>query len=251
MWGSCLFPLDLILCVLCRVFQVNSIAHFWTVRAVLPKFIERKRGHIVSLASTMGLMAVADLCTNSKCLCAECIYLVHRVADYCASKYAVVGFHEALRQEINDMYAKIPNPIQSNQTPHSPLFRPADHAIRTTLVCPGHIATQMFQGLKTTLPFLTPPLQVHWLANLISDRIHTPMTRAPALLARQRTLKWIWESSGKGRRHAVYWVPSIYYGFCLMQIVFPVWLTDAVKDVLGANSALRGGFHQERRAIPH
>lgn len=44
-----------------KTFQVNTLAQFWTARAVLPMFIERRRGHIVTIASTMGLVAVANM----------------------------------------------------------------------------------------------------------------------------------------------------------------------------------------------
>ena len=62
------------------------MAHFWTVQSVLPRFRQRRYGHIVTVASTMGLVAVKDM------------------SDYCASKYATIGFHESLRQELNHLY---------------------------------------------------------------------------------------------------------------------------------------------------
>nr|CAI5839036.1 unnamed protein product [Callosobruchus analis] len=65
-----------------RTFDVNIIAHFWTVKAFLPKMIERDQGHIVTVASMAGYVGVSKL------------------VDYCSSKFAAVGFDEALRVEL-------------------------------------------------------------------------------------------------------------------------------------------------------
>ena len=34
--------------------QVNSIAHFWTVKAFLPDWIEANHGHLITIASSAG-----------------------------------------------------------------------------------------------------------------------------------------------------------------------------------------------------
>jgi len=90
-----------------------------TVKAFLPDMISRDRGHIVSMSSGGGLFGVSGL------------------ADYGASKAAVVGFHEAVRMEL---YA---------------LNKPGVHM---TLVCPFFINTGMFDGTRTR--FLMSDLNV-------------------------------------------------------------------------------------------
>ena len=45
--------------------------------------LERNHGHIVSIASSAGLFGVTGL------------------ADYCASKFAAVGFDECIRNEVH------------------------------------------------------------------------------------------------------------------------------------------------------
>ena len=100
-------------------FQVNTLALFWTSRAVLPGMISRGRGHIVTLASAGGLVGTT------------------RLVDYCASKFAAVGFDDALRAEL----------------------RRLDSPVRTTVVCPFYIDTGMFAGVKTRLPWLLPILR--------------------------------------------------------------------------------------------
>lgn len=62
---------------------VVIIKFFQTVKAFLPAMIESNKGHIVNIASIAGLMG--------------CPIIV----DYCTSKYAVVGFSDALQMELD------------------------------------------------------------------------------------------------------------------------------------------------------
>lgn len=101
-----------------RTMNVNALAHFWTVKAWLPGMLARGRGHIVTIASTMGYAGAAGL------------------ADYCASKHAAIGFHESLMLELRKDGA------------------PVD----TTLVCPYAISTGMFGGISLRMQWLLPHL---------------------------------------------------------------------------------------------
>ena len=53
-----------------------------TVKAFLPDMIEQNRGHIVTISSMAGQGGV------------------NKLVDYCTSKFATVGFSEALRKEL-------------------------------------------------------------------------------------------------------------------------------------------------------
>ncbi|HEX6873100.1 MAG TPA: SDR family oxidoreductase [Micromonosporaceae bacterium] len=64
-----------------RVIQVNLIGTAAVVRAALP-YLERSRGTVVTVASTLGLRAVSD------------------ATAYCAAKFGVVGFTRALAAEL-------------------------------------------------------------------------------------------------------------------------------------------------------
>jgi NAD(P)-dependent dehydrogenase (short-subunit alcohol dehydrogenase family) len=64
-----------------RVVQVNLMGTAAVVRAALPH-LRRRRGTVVTVASTLGLRAVAD------------------ATAYCASKFGVVGFTRALAREV-------------------------------------------------------------------------------------------------------------------------------------------------------
>jgi NAD(P)-dependent dehydrogenase (short-subunit alcohol dehydrogenase family) len=66
-----------------RVVQVNPLGTAAVVRAALP-FLERSRGRVVTIASTLGLRALPA------------------ATAYCASKFGVVGFTRALAAETRD-----------------------------------------------------------------------------------------------------------------------------------------------------
>lgn len=99
-----------------RTIGVNTLALFWIAKAFLPDMIRRNEGHMVTVASAAGLVGVASL------------------ADYCASKFAAVGFDESLRAELRQIAP----------------------GVATTVICPFYIDTGMFEGVKTRLPWLLP-----------------------------------------------------------------------------------------------
>jgi all-trans-retinol dehydrogenase (NAD+) len=110
-----------------KTFAVNVFALFWTTRAFLPSMLERNSGHIVTIASAAGLIGVRGL------------------ADYCAGKFAAVGFDESLRMELGRLKS----------------------GVRTTVVCPFFIDTGMFEGVKTRVPFIFPILKSEYAASRI------------------------------------------------------------------------------------
>jgi len=111
-----------------RTFQVNVFGVIWLTKAFLPAMIKRNTGHIVTIDSIMGVSGAAGL------------------TDYCASKFAIFGFHESLRLEINKLKANI----------------------NTTIVCPYAIDTGMFSGLKN---WLFPILKVQDVADTVVDGV--------------------------------------------------------------------------------
>jgi all-trans-retinol dehydrogenase (NAD+) len=136
-----------------RTLGVNTLALFWCTRAFLPAMIERRRGHVVTLASAAGLVGVV------------------RQTDYSASKHAAVGFAESLRYELR-RYAP---------------------EVRSTLVCPFYINTGMFDGAKSRvrwlLPILDEPKVVAKIIRAVErDRRQLLMPPAVALLPALRAL---------------------------------------------------------------
>ncbi|MGE3443532.1 MAG: SDR family oxidoreductase [Acidimicrobiia bacterium] len=120
-----------------RTFAVNALAPIWTTRAFLAGMIERKRGHIVNVSSAAAISAPP------------------RLTDYAASKWALVGFDEALRLEL----------------------RRGRRKVRTTIVCPFYIKTGLFEGAKTRFRSILPILEPEAVADRIVGAIEGNKSR--------------------------------------------------------------------------
>ncbi|NXJ65908.1 RDHE2 dehydrogenase, partial [Rostratula benghalensis] len=112
--------------------EVNIMAHFWTYKAFLPAMMASNHGHLVSIASAAGLIGV------------------NRLADYCASKFAAVGFAESVDFEMKVM---------------------GKTGIKTTIVCPYLINTGMFDGCKSKWTRLLPILEPEYVAEKIMTAV--------------------------------------------------------------------------------
>ncbi|XP_061455264.1 epidermal retinol dehydrogenase 2-like isoform X3 [Rhineura floridana] len=103
-----------------------------TVKAFVPAMIASNHGHVVTISSSAGLIGVNGL------------------ADYCASKFAAVGFAESLALEM----------LALGKT-----------GIKSTIVCPYFINTGMFDGCQTKWPLLMPVLDAEYAAEKIVSGI--------------------------------------------------------------------------------
>jgi len=126
-----------------RTIEVNAMALFWTAKAFLPDMIAARTGHLVTVASAAGVIGVAGL------------------ADYSASKWAAVGFDEAIRMEL----------------------RRAAPGVRTTVVCPYFVDTGMFRGVRTRFSWLLPILR--------EDRLAAKIVRAVRRNRRRLLTPWL------------------------------------------------------------
>ena len=59
-------------------FKINALCHYWLNKSFLPEMLERKKGHIVTVASSGGYVPTDKL------------------LDYCSSKAAAVTLHDGL-----------------------------------------------------------------------------------------------------------------------------------------------------------
>jgi hypothetical protein len=82
--------------------DTNYFGMVHCTQAVLPRMLQRGSGTIVNVASIAGIMGYA------------------RMGGYCATKFAVIGFTEALRDEV------------------------LGRGVRVALVCPGTTETEFF-----------------------------------------------------------------------------------------------------------
>jgi short-subunit dehydrogenase len=91
------------------IFNVNVFGPINGIKAIAPGMVERGRGHIVNVASAVGRLAVPD------------------GATYSASKFAVVGFSEAIRQEFAplgiDVSLVLPTVVQTELAAGVPTAR--------------------------------------------------------------------------------------------------------------------------------
>lgn len=90
------------------IVNVNLMSIFWMCKAFMPDMISKPWAHVVNFASAGGMLALPD------------------ISIYCATKFAVVGFSDALRQEMKKY----------------------KYNVGVTMVCPYTVATGMFAGFK-------------------------------------------------------------------------------------------------------
>ena len=120
-----------------RTFAVNTLALFWMTREFLPDMINSGAGHVVTVASAGGFTGTA------------------KQVDYSSSKFAAVGFDEALRVELH----KLGTPVL------------------TTVVCPFYVDTGMFKGVKTRFSWLMPILSQDYVVKRMVGAIETNKRR--------------------------------------------------------------------------
>lgn len=97
--------------------SINTDALMHVTLEFLPGMIERKKGHIVNIASAAGIIATP------------------KMSVYVASKHAVIGWGESMRLELEAV----------------------SKDLHVTTVTPSYINTGMFEGVRSPIvPILTP-----------------------------------------------------------------------------------------------
>jgi short-subunit dehydrogenase len=85
-----------------QLMQINLLSHMQFTRELLPSLLERREAHVLNVCSVLGLVGMP------------------KVAAYCASKFGMVGFSEALRNELGRQ------------------------GLGVTALCPGFVRTNLF-----------------------------------------------------------------------------------------------------------
>ncbi|MCD9029542.1 SDR family oxidoreductase [Luteimonas sp. BDR2-5] len=124
-----------------RTIDVNTLAPMYVARELLPGMLARRSGHIVNIASAAGLVC------NPK------------MSVYCASKWAVIGWSDSLRIE-----------MEQGKT-----------GVGITTVTPYYIDTGMFAGVRSpVIPILKPDFVANRIVAAVkSNRI---LLRLPGML---------------------------------------------------------------------
>ncbi|NXE79643.1 RDHE2 dehydrogenase, partial [Cochlearius cochlearius] len=115
-----------------KTLRVNFFSQVWTCKAFLPAMMARNRGHLVSVASAAGLLGA------------------YRATDYSASKYAIIGMMEALDSE---------------------LYHTGKQGIKTTIICPYFVNTELAKGFQSHNPLLLPVYDAEYVARKITDAV--------------------------------------------------------------------------------
>lgn len=130
-----------------EMIETNYLGAFHCTQAVLPRMLARRSGTIVNVSSITGLMGFS------------------RMSAYCASKFALTGFTEALRDEV------------------------IGSGVRVALVCPGTTETEFFvkaeRGKMPGASRLMPGVEPERVARAVCDAAEDGRYRRilPALAA--------------------------------------------------------------------
>lgn len=116
-----------------KMFEVNTLAHYWLAQEFLPAMIKRNHGMVVTLASQAGYVTTPNM------------------VDYAATKAGAVAFHEGLASELATRY-KAPR-------------------VRTVLVTPGFTRTTLINVLTPEDSFIGPLLYPETVAEGIVSRV--------------------------------------------------------------------------------
>ncbi|HVX08435.1 SDR family oxidoreductase [Humibacter sp.] len=137
-----------------KIMQVNALAPMYVTREFLPAMIKDayRAKRIVNIASAAGLLSNP------------------RMSVYAASKWAVIGWSDSLRLELER----------------------EDHGnVKVTTVAPSYIDTGMFEGARG--PLLTPVMRPEYVADRVWDAMLAgrPLLTLPRSVALARALKGV------------------------------------------------------------
>jgi len=116
-----------------KIFEVNTISHFWMTREFLPAMVKKNHGHVVTIASMAAYVTIAQN------------------VDYSCTKASAVAFHEGLASELRARY-KAPK-------------------VRTTLVNPSWVRTPLIQDLIDTPGFTNDIMDLEVVVQAIVDQV--------------------------------------------------------------------------------
>jgi short-subunit dehydrogenase len=119
-----------------QVINVNLIAPMLLVRAALPQLLAQNSGRIVNIGSAFGSIGFAHFAT------------------YCASKFAIRGFSEALRRELVDSAVGVTyiSPRATKTSLNDELTSQMHIETKTNLDDPDYVAGQIILAIERASP---------------------------------------------------------------------------------------------------
>ncbi|NXK47030.1 RDHE2 dehydrogenase, partial [Chauna torquata] len=117
------------------IFDISSCIGIYvslTCKAFLPAMITCNHRHLASVASAAGFLGA------------------YRMTDYSGSKCAVIGMMEAFNSE---------------------LYHTRKHSIKTTIICPSFVKTELARGFQTQNQLLLPVYDAEHITSKIMDAI--------------------------------------------------------------------------------
>uniref|UniRef100_A0A0N5A6P0 Short-chain dehydrogenase/reductase 3 n=1 Tax=Parastrongyloides trichosuri TaxID=131310 RepID=A0A0N5A6P0_PARTI len=121
-----------------RIMDINIFSHFYTCKAFIPDMLERKTGHIVTMASLSGKVPALG------------------IVDYSTTKFAAVGFSSALEEELK---------VLSNDK------------IKVTTICPYFIRTDIIANFDIQSIPMLPVLEPEEAVEIMMEGILTDQSQ--------------------------------------------------------------------------
>ncbi|WP_139923003.1 SDR family oxidoreductase [Hymenobacter sp. DG01] len=123
------------------MFDTNVHGLFYCTKAVLPQMKKQREGHIINVASLAGTAGSANL------------------AGYCATKYAVRGFSDALFKEVRPDGVRVtclmPGSVETNFNGATPGQEPNPHKMQ-----PQDVAAAIIHALEAPQTVMISELQM-------------------------------------------------------------------------------------------
>ncbi|NWX84651.1 RDHE2 dehydrogenase, partial [Nothoprocta pentlandii] len=115
-----------------KTIRVNFLSQAWTCKAFLPAMIACNHGHLINMSSATALFGS------------------YKTSDYSASKFAIVGMMESIDDE---------------------LYRAGKDGIKTTIVCPSFVNTDLVRGIQSYNQLFLPVYEADYVASRIVDAV--------------------------------------------------------------------------------
>src|SRR3954464_6483961 len=105
-----------------KLLRINLLSHIQFTRELLPSLLAREEAHVLNVCSVLGLVGMP------------------KVTAYCASKFGMVGFSEALRNELGrqglGVTALCPGFVRTNLFTNAPLeAKVEEHKLPPKAIC--------------------------------------------------------------------------------------------------------------------